>query len=65
MGATPFAEQTQTELQATGVTVAAAQPGNPALTAREHQIASMAAAGYTDRRSRTTCSSPRTPSSTA
>jgi DNA-binding CsgD family transcriptional regulator len=48
MGATPFAERTQTELQATGVTVAAAQPGNPALTAREHQIASMAAAGYTN-----------------
>jgi DNA-binding CsgD family transcriptional regulator len=48
MGATPFAERTQTELQATGVTVAAAQPGNRALTAREHQIASMAAAGYTN-----------------
>ena len=48
MGATPFAERTQTELQATGVTVAAVQPGNPALTAREHQIASMAAVGYTN-----------------
>jgi DNA-binding CsgD family transcriptional regulator len=48
MGATPFAERTQAELQAAGVTVAAAQPGNPALTAREHQIASMAAAGYTN-----------------
>jgi DNA-binding CsgD family transcriptional regulator len=48
MGATPFAERAQAELQATGVTVAAAQPGNPALTAREHQIASMAAAGYTN-----------------
>ena len=48
MGATPFAERTQAEHQAAGVTVAAAQPGNPALTAREHQIASMAAAGYTN-----------------
>ena len=48
MGATPFAERTQAELQAAGVTTAAPQPRNPALTARESQIASMAAAGYTN-----------------
>jgi DNA-binding CsgD family transcriptional regulator len=48
MGAAPFAERTQTELQAAGVTTAAPQPRNPALTAREYQIASMAAAGYTN-----------------
>lgn len=48
MSATPFAERTQAELQAAGVTTAAPQPRNPALTARESQIASMAAAGYTN-----------------
>jgi DNA-binding CsgD family transcriptional regulator len=48
MGATPFAERAQTELQAAGSTTAAPRPRNPSLTAREHQIASMAAAGYTN-----------------
>jgi len=49
MGATPFASRAQTELQAAGALAEVVpQPRNPALTAREHQIASMAAAGYTN-----------------
>ena len=49
MGASPFASRAQTELQAAGAIAAAVpQPRNPTLTAREHQIAAMAAAGYTN-----------------
>ena len=48
MGATPFADRARTELQAAGAATPVAEPKNPALTAREHQIASMAATGYTN-----------------
>jgi DNA-binding CsgD family transcriptional regulator len=48
MGAVPFADRAQTELQAAGASTAVPQPRNRALTAREYQIASLAATGYTN-----------------
>jgi DNA-binding CsgD family transcriptional regulator len=48
MGAAPFAARAQTELQAAGASTAAPQPRNHALIAREYQIASLAATGYTN-----------------
>jgi DNA-binding CsgD family transcriptional regulator len=46
MGAIPFARRARSELRAAGASPAARQTPNSSLTARESQIASMAAAGY-------------------
>jgi DNA-binding CsgD family transcriptional regulator len=46
MGAIPFARRARSELRAAGASPAAPQTPNSSLTARESQIASMAAAGY-------------------
>ena len=46
MGAIPFARRTRNELRAAGASPDALKPRNSPLTARESQIASMAAAGY-------------------
>lgn len=46
MGATPFARRARSELRAAGAGPDALQPPDSPLTARESQIASMAAAGY-------------------
>jgi DNA-binding CsgD family transcriptional regulator len=48
MGAVPFAQRARSELRAAGANPAALQTRNSPLTAREAQIASMAAAGYTN-----------------
>ena len=46
MGAIPFARRARSELRAAGASPDALQTRNSPLTARESQIASMAAAGY-------------------
>jgi DNA-binding CsgD family transcriptional regulator len=46
MGAIPFAHRARGELRAAGASPDALQTRNSPLTARESQIASMAAAGY-------------------
>ena len=46
MGAASFARRARTELQAAGAGQVEPRPREPALTARESQIASLAAAGY-------------------
>ena len=46
MGAIPFARRARSELRAAGASPGALQTRNSPLTARESQIASMAAAGY-------------------
>ena len=48
MGAVPFAQRARSELRAAGANPGALQTRNSPLTARESQIASMAAAGYTN-----------------
>ncbi|HEY2578384.1 MAG TPA: helix-turn-helix transcriptional regulator [Streptosporangiaceae bacterium] len=48
MGAIPFARRARNELRAAGASPDALQARNSPLTARESQIASMAAAGYTN-----------------
>jgi DNA-binding CsgD family transcriptional regulator len=48
MGAIPFARRGRSELRAAGADPDALQTPNSPLTARESQIASMAAAGYTN-----------------
>ncbi len=48
MGAIPFARRARSELQAAGANPDALPTPNSPLTARESQIASMAAAGYTN-----------------
>ena len=48
MGAIPFARRARSELRAAGASPDALQTPNSPLTARESQIASMAAAGYTN-----------------
>jgi DNA-binding CsgD family transcriptional regulator len=46
LGAIPFARSARSELQAAGASPETPQTRNSPLTARESQIASMAAAGY-------------------
>jgi DNA-binding NarL/FixJ family response regulator len=46
MGATPFARRARSELQAAGASPDAQQTPDSPLTARESQIARMAAVGY-------------------
>ena len=48
MGAIPFARRARSELQAAGASPDVPQTPNSPLTARESQIASMAAAGFTN-----------------
>jgi ATP/maltotriose-dependent transcriptional regulator MalT len=64
MGAIPFARRARSELRATGASPDAPEASNSPLTARESQIASMAAAGYANQEIADRLFITTTPSST-